>query len=85
MQYEISVLPIAERELKRLPKNDLLRILRRIDGLSHQPRPHGVLKLQGSEDRYRLRQGNYRILYRIDDAAKRLFIYSIADRKDAYR
>lgn len=85
MTYAIHVLPSAERELRRLPRPDLSRIIRRIDALASDPRPHGVQKLRGSTDRYRIRQGVYRILYRIDDQARIVFVYSVAHRRDAYR
>jgi mRNA interferase RelE/StbE len=85
MGYEILVLPSAEKELRRLPRKEITGIIHSIDSLARQPRPRGVQKLHGSKDRYRIRRGRYRILYRVDDAAKRVMVYSVADRKDAYR
>ena len=53
--------------------------------LANNPRPHGSEKLAGYEDRYRIRQGNYRVVYLIDDAASEVTIYKIGHRKEVYR
>jgi len=81
MSYVVAVLPSAERELDSVPRRDVARILTRIEALSDQPRPMGVQKLRGLVNCYRLRQGRYRILYRIDDRARRVFVYAVGDRK----
>jgi len=85
MPYRVLVLPPVVRELQKMPANDADRVARRIDALATQPRPSGVRKLRGSEDRYRVRCGRCRVLYRIDDDAKRVFVYAVGDRKDVYR
>ena len=85
MSYEVQVLPSAERELERLPSRELSRVLIRIGSLMTQPRPVGVQKLRGSADRYRIRQGRFRILYRVDDVTRRVLVYAVGDRKDVYR
>jgi len=85
MAYDVQVLPSAERELERIPAGESGRVLMRIELLATQPRPVGVQKLRGSKDRFRIRQGRYRILYRIDDAAKQVVVYAVGDRKDVYR
>lgn len=74
MLYEILVLPSAEKELRRLPRKEITGIIHSIDGLARQPRSRGVQKLRGSKDRYRLRRGRYRILFRIDDPAERVIV-----------
>ena len=80
---KIFLLPSAQKELDRLEARDFARILKRIRALSEDARPPGSLKLTEG-DGYRLRAGDYRILYRIDDAAKRVYIYRIKHRKDVY-
>lgn len=85
MFYEVFVLPSAERELGRIPRRDQSRILNCIEALRVQPRPIGMRKLRGQPDAYRLRQGDYRILYRVDDSAWRVFVYAVGNRKDVYR
>ena len=81
--YEIFVLPVAQRDLDKLEASDFARIIKKIGGLAREPRPVGCLKLTG-EDGYRLRVGDHRVLYRIDDPSKRVYLYRIKHRKDAY-
>lgn len=81
--YELFVLPPAQKDLDRLEVSVFERILKKIRALSKDARPPGCLKLTGDEG-YRLRVGDYRILYRIDDESKRIFIYRVKHRKDVY-
>jgi mRNA interferase RelE/StbE len=64
--YRILFKQSVAKDLRSIPKKDIQRILRRIDSLAEEPRPVGVEKLSGDE-KYRIRQGNYRILYAFDD------------------
>jgi mRNA interferase RelE/StbE len=66
-------------------KADRQRIVAKIRGLASNPRPHGSENLPGYSDRYRIRQGNFRIVYLIDDEASEVTIYKVGDRKDVYR
>jgi len=81
--YELFVLTPALKDLDRLEASVFERILKKIRALSKDARPPGCLKLTGEEG-YRIRAGDYRILCRIDDASKRIFIYRIKHRKDVY-
>jgi mRNA interferase RelE/StbE len=81
--YELFVLPPAQKDLDKLEVSAFDRILRKIRALAKDARPPGCLKLTG-DDGYRVRSGDYRILYRIDDASKRIFIYRVKHRKDVY-
>ena len=84
-KYSVRIKRSARIELESLPtKADRRRIAHRIQSLADDPRPHGTQKLSGF-DRYRLRQGNYRILYSIDDDDLVVTVVRIAERKDAYR
>lgn len=83
--YRIEHERKAMKQLALLPRHEQERIMRRIDGLSSDPRPAGVEKMQGQADAYRVRQGNYRIVYIIDDAQHIITITRIGDRKDIYR
>ena len=64
--YRIVFKKSVAKDLRQIPKKDIQRILKRIDNLKEDPRPAGVEKLSGDE-KYRIRQGNYRILYMIED------------------
>lgn len=85
MRYDVLVLPSAEKELAAIPARDLARILKRIELLSENPRPQGVQKLKGTKDQFRIRQGEFRMLFRIDEARKRVFVYAVGNRRDVYR
>ena len=84
--YSLFIKPSAGKELAAVgSKSDRLRIIGRVRSLAEDPRPHGAEKLAGYDDRYRIRQGNYRIVYAIDDTAGRVTIFKIGHRKDVYR
>ncbi|HEV8243509.1 MAG TPA: type II toxin-antitoxin system RelE/ParE family toxin [Nitrospirales bacterium] len=82
--YSLVIKTSAERELRALPKEDRRRVVDRIRGLAHTPRPPGNEKLSGQE-RYRIRQGDYRIVYAIDDEARIVEIVKIGHRREVYR
>jgi len=74
----------VEKDFSSIPKRDVKRILNRIKTLEENPRPPGSEKLTGQE-RYRLRQGRYRIVYSIQDDELTVWIVKIGHRKDVYR
>ena len=84
MAYVIAIKRSAEEELDSLPKAVQERIVSHLTELKGDPRPVGVKKLHGREG-YRIRVGNHRVLYTIDDSAKRIEVVSIAHRRDVYR
>ena len=84
MAYEIIIKPSAQRDLDGLPIHEAQKIASRIVQLSNHPRPFGVQKLRGDES-YRIRSGNYRVLFEIDDKAERVNVYRVKHRKDVYR
>ena len=83
--YSIVIKRSAEKELKAVPSGDLKRVVDRIRGLAQQPRPSGCEKLSGESERYRIRQGDYRIVYGIDDAARLVEVVKIGQRREVYR
>jgi len=85
MAYTVEVAPAAERQLKALPKPIRTQIGRRIDKLADNPRPHGIQKITGEDDLYRVRTGDYRILYKINDQEILILVVKIGDRKEVYR
>lgn len=82
--YSIQIRRSAEKEIERLPTRDRLKVIKKIRSLREDLRPSGVKKLSG-EEKYRLRQGNYRILYEVHDAIVTVVVVKVAHRKDAYR
>jgi len=83
-KYSIQIRRSAEKEIEKLQKRDRQKVIEKISSLREDPRPSGVKKLSG-EEKYRLRQGNYRILYEVHDAIVTVVVVKVADRKDAYR
>lgn len=82
--YRLLIKPSAGKEIEALPKQDRRRIVAKITSLSRDPRPPGSEKLSG-HDRYRLRQGNYRILYEIQDLDLIVVVVKVGHRRDVYR
>jgi mRNA interferase RelE/StbE len=83
-RYRILFRKSVARDMRRIPDRDLRRILATIDSLSEDPRPEGVEKLSGLE-RYRVRQGDYRISYEIRDDEVIVVVVKVAHRKEVYR
>jgi mRNA interferase RelE/StbE len=77
--------PDVLKQLQRLPRAEFERALQTIIGLSHDPRPSGAKKLVGSANDWRVRFGQHRIVYAIDDAAGEVTVFIVAKRSDAYR
>ncbi|MGH7709717.1 MAG: type II toxin-antitoxin system RelE family toxin [Gemmatimonadaceae bacterium] len=82
--YKVLITKSATKELGAVPLKDRRRIVARIQGLADDPRPPGSEKLSG-EDKYRLRQGDYRILYEIVDDALVITVVRVGNRRDVYR
>jgi len=82
--YSLFIKPSAAKEIEALPKVDRLRIVQRIRGLAENPRPPGHEKLSGA-DKYRLRQGNYRILYTINGNELIVNVVAVGHRREVYR
>jgi mRNA interferase RelE/StbE len=85
VSYRVEILPAARRQLERLPRNVLERVDRAILALADVPRPRGCQKLRGAEDTYRIRVGDYRILYEVHDDKLVVLVVHVGDRKDVYR
>jgi mRNA interferase RelE/StbE len=83
-EYRVYFRVSVEKDLIAIPKSDLKKILQRIKKLSENPRPSGCEKLTGQE-RYRIRQGRYRIVYSIQDRELTVWIVKVSHRKDIYR
>jgi len=82
--YKIQIKPSALKELEKLPKKILSQLVKRIQNLKKNPTPPGCEKLTG-QDHYRIRQGNYRAVYSINNAKSIVDIVKIGHRKEIYR
>jgi len=83
IDYNIEIKASAQKELKKLPDKELKKIIEKISSLAINPRPTGCKKLSGDE-KYRIRIGNYRVLYSIEDEILVIFIAKVGHRKDVY-
>lgn len=83
-RYHVAVLPSAQKEITKLPKQVQSKILKALASLSENPRPNGCKKLIGT-DSWRFRIGEYRIVYSIEDDVLFVEVIRIAHRKDVYR
>ena len=84
--YELLIVPSAKREIEAIdPLAERIRIHRKIESLMANPRQHGVEKLAGAEHHYRIRQGDYRIIYRIEDYRLIVVVIRVGHRREVYR
>lgn len=84
MSYRVIIPKPVQKQLNNLPSYTRTRLLAEIRLLQDNPRPNGVKKLKGYENTYRVRVGNYRIIYEIDDRETIVLVLSSIHRKDAY-
>jgi len=82
--YNILLRDSVRKDLEAIPKGDLQRIIERIGMLADDPRPVGNEKLSGQE-KYRVRQGNYRIVYSIQDTELTVWVVKVGHRREVYR
>ncbi len=85
MSYQVEITPAAQRQIKKLSPDVQQRIIERLEALAVEPRPPRVVKLEGEESLYRVRVGNYRIVYKIEDDILLILVAKIGHRRDVYR
>jgi mRNA interferase RelE/StbE len=83
--YSLAILPAALRQLTELPRLEQRRLKERIDRLAVDPRPPGVKRLHGRREYLRLRSGDYRAIYTVDDDRFTVLIIKIGQRREVYR
>jgi mRNA interferase RelE/StbE len=83
--YRVALAASAERELRSLPAKAIARIVTRLERLAAVQRPAGCKKLKGGHNEWRIRVGDYRFVYEIDDAAKTVNVTRIAHRREVYK
>lgn len=85
MAYRVEFKPSAAESFRKLPKSAQRRITARLEALRENPRPQGVEKLKGKKDLYRLRVGDYRVVYQVQDEILLVLVLGVGHRKDIYR
>ncbi len=83
-EYKLLIKPRALNEIENTPKKNAQQLVKRISALSSNPRPSGRKKLSG-EEKYRVRQGDYRIVYQISDSLKTVEVVKVGHRREVYR
>lgn len=83
-KFDLVFKESVSKDLKEIPKQDVQRILERIEALRDEPRPTGSVKLSGKEY-YRVRQGNYRIIYEVQDSHLVVIVIKVGHRREVYR
>ena len=83
--YNIEISATAERQLRKINKQDQLRVLRTIQSLAQMPYPKGCRKLRGYKSIYRIREGNYRVIYSVETKRLLIVVIKVGHRKDVYR
>ena len=84
-EYVVSFRRSAEKDMRKLDAKVQGRVLRAVDLLAHDPRPDGCRKLQGSDDAYRIRVGDYRVIHTVEDAVLIVAVERVRHRGEAYR
>ena len=85
MAYAIDFVPSAKRELQKLPREVQLKLNQRIDSLSLDPRPRGSKKLKGGDELWRIRMGDYRVVYEVRDKVLLVLVVRVSHRREVYR
>lgn len=84
-RYELRITPAARKEIDRLPRQARERVEVAIVSLADNPRPRGSKKMQGLKDTYRIRVGDYRVIYQVQDDDLLILVVAVGARKDIYR
>jgi mRNA interferase RelE/StbE len=84
-EYAVNFRRSAEKDLRRLDATVRPRVMRAVEALAGEPRPPGCRKLEGGEDAYRIRVGDYRVIYTVDDAVFVVAVERIRHRREVYR
>jgi len=83
--YHVSITRAAEKQMDRLPAQIRRRVTDALEGLKEEPRPRGCVKLKGEDDLWRIRVGDYRVVYTIADDKLIVLVVRVAHRKDVYQ
>jgi mRNA interferase RelE/StbE len=82
--YAVELKPSARKEAEALPNTILARVVRKLEAVADEPRPAGCVKLKGYKDYWRIRIGDWRVIYIIDDVARVVSVTRIAHRREVY-
>ena len=83
--YKVVVKPSVEKDLRSLPRSIVARVFKQIEALKDEPVPRQSIKLAGAEHLYRIRIGDYRVIYGVDRDLKQVIVHYVRHRRDVYR
>jgi len=83
--YRVEFKPGVEKDLQKLPKTVVVRVVKRVESLAADPRPPQAMKLSGAERLYRLRVGDYRIIHEVEREAEKVLVHCVRHRREVYR
>ena len=83
-RYSVELTSAAAKQVRKLDAPARARVLRALAGLADEPRPSGVKKLVGTDNAWRIRVGDYRVIYEIDDGSVVVVVFRVAHRRDVY-
>ena len=83
--YKVNPKPSVEKDLRSLPRSTVARVIKSLELLAGNPFPRQALKLEGGEQLYRLRVGDYRVVYSVDQGAREVIIHYVRHRREVYR
>jgi mRNA interferase RelE/StbE len=83
--FKVVPKPSIEKDLRSLPKSTVLRVFNQIEKLGEDPFPSNTVKLEGAKNLFRIRVGDYRLVYEVDRKAKQVIIHHVRHRRDVYR
>lgn len=83
--FSVEISPSAEKQIKALPKKEQSKVIKRIFKLAEEPIPSGSKKLKGVESLYRVRQGNWRIVYTVENKKLSVLVIKVGHRREVYR
>ncbi|MDL1978453.1 MAG: type II toxin-antitoxin system RelE/ParE family toxin [Deltaproteobacteria bacterium] len=83
--YNVILKPSVEKDLRSLPKSAIARVWKHIEAMKITPLPRQAVKLEGGKQLYRIRVGDYRIVYGVDNEAKQVTVYYVRHRREVYR
>ena len=83
--FDVIPKPAVEKDLRSISRSTLLRVMRAMESLGNEPFPRQAVKLEGAEDLFRIRVGDYRIIYQVDRRAKQVIVHYVRHRREVYR
>ncbi|MBW4650259.1 MAG: type II toxin-antitoxin system RelE/ParE family toxin [Kastovskya adunca ATA6-11-RM4] len=85
MVYQVEIAPAAQRQIRKLTTDVQQKIIQRLEALAVDPYPAGVVKMRGEQSLYRVRLGDYRIIYEIQDEELLILVLKVGHRRDVYK